>query len=123
MIVQKKQRKIIMPKIEFSHHYPKIHGQKNARLLRVDLLPQVELPADLLEYDTVTNTGDHYKFGYKNAMMLVLTFSGDHFIPFTTIRRSTTRKFLWYKSQIDQVFDLVINEEGKPEAVPEKMDL
>jgi len=109
-----------MPVINFSHNFPKLHGQKNARLLRVDLLPQVELPHDLVEYDTLMNTGEHYKFSCKNSMMLILTFQGDRYIPFTTIRKSWTRKFMWYKSQIGQIFDIVINEE-KPEAIQERI--
>ena len=93
-----------MPEIKFSAIYPKLYGQQNARLLRVDILPLAALPKDFLEYDTIQQGGEHYKFPYKNAMMLILTFLGDHFIPFTTIRRSTTRKCMWYKSQIDNVY-------------------
>lgn len=111
-----------MPEIKFSHHYPKLHGQQWGRLLRVDCLPQKELPQDLLDYDTITVSGDRYKFPFQNSMCLILTFQGDRYIPFTTIRRSTAQKFMWYKHMIDKIFDIVINEE-KPEAVPQNLVL
>jgi hypothetical protein len=100
-----------MPQIKFSANYPKLHGQQTGKLLCVDCLPLASLPVDLLDYDTLQSTGERYKFPFRNAMILILTFQGDHYIPFTTIKRSYARKFLWYKSQIGQVFDIVINEE------------
>jgi hypothetical protein len=111
-----------MPKINFSAHYPKLYGQQNGRLLRVDCLPLAELPWDFLEYDTRQTTGEHYKFPFKNAMVLILTFQGNRMIPFTTVRRSYAKKFLWYKSQIGQLFDIVVNED-KPEAVQEAITI
>ena len=41
-----------MKTISFSHHYPKLHGQVQAKLLAVILLPVREISEPLLEYDT-----------------------------------------------------------------------
>ena len=115
-----------MPEIKFSYDYPKLHNQTNAKLVKVDCLPLLELPQDLLDYDTITETGERYVFPFKNSMVLILTFSGDHFIPFTTIRRSTAQKIMYYKGQIGQIFDIKImppKETPKPEAVPETLKL
>ncbi len=41
-----------MKTIAFSHHYPKIHGQVQAKLIAVIPLPGREISEPLLEYDT-----------------------------------------------------------------------
>jgi hypothetical protein len=87
----------------------------------VDCLPFSELPKELLDYDTIQESGERYKFPFKDSMVLVLTFQGNLLIPFTTIRRSWTKKFLWYKSHIGNIFDIVVHEGPKAEAVQEAM--
>lgn len=44
-----------MKTISFSHHYPKLHGQVQAKLLAVIPLPGREISEPLLEYDTTFN--------------------------------------------------------------------
>lgn len=111
-----------MPEIKFSHHYPKIHGQENGKLLYVDLVPSKELDPDLIEYDTSFGNGEHYEL--PGGMLLILTFSGNKKIPFTTIRRSNESKFMYYKRMIGQVFDVKFvdpKDDKKPTAVQEAM--
>ena len=90
--------------IRFSHRYPKLHGQKTAKLLAVHPMESVQLHSDLIEYDTVKEDGTHY--GLPTGVVIHLTFLGDKMIPFSTIRRHTDDKLEYYKTNIDRHFDI-----------------
>lgn len=97
-----------MLKIKFSHEYPKLHGQTTARLLDVELTSRAVLDHAFVDYDTIHGTGTYKLSG---GLLLVLTFSGNLRIPFTTIRRATGQKETWYRSKIGHVFHVVIEQE------------
>ena len=108
-----------MNKIKFSHKYPKLHGQKQAELLRVVIVSYYHLHKDLIEYDTkyiFNERKDHhgttqdYEEGYyplPKTNLLHLTFVGDKGIPFCTIRRHTVQKFSYYKRLVGEKFEIV----------------
>lgn len=98
--------------IKFSHNYPKLHSQKSATLLAVELRGRSDLSEHFIEYDTVyidssSVTGvDHYCL--PPAKYMVLVFLGNDLIPFTTVRRWTEEKFRYYHGSIGSNFDIVI---------------
>jgi hypothetical protein len=110
-----------MPEIKFDSNYIKLHGQERATLLAVEVRPLPELPIELLDYDLLSEDGKRREIQGKNVMVLILTFSGNLFIPFTTIRRSSTFMFLKYKSMIGQTFDIVIEKPDPVVAVQEEL--
>jgi len=89
--------------IKFSHRYPKLHDQKSALLLAVELRGLSDLTAKFIEYDTAFD-GGHYPL--PPAQYMVLVFLGNEMIPFTTVRRWTEEKFRYYHSNIGKVFDI-----------------
>lgn len=106
-----------MPKIEFSHSYPKLHNQKSAVLLEVYLKDREDLSVAFVEYDTTyiidhaiglfsEETLGHYKL--PEGRVLVLLFIGDQMIPFTTVRRYTPEKDRFYRENLRKVFDIII---------------
>ena len=104
----------MMNKIRFSHSYPKLHGQTTARLIDVELTNRAALDEKFVDYDTTYEDcypTDFKKFPLSNDLLLVLTFSGNLRIPFTTIRRATGMKQNWYQSKIGQQFEIVIEPE------------
>jgi hypothetical protein len=100
--------------IKFSHRYPKLHGQKSARLLCVELRNRAELNEEFVEYDTVYENDpatDHYCL--TNGRYMVLVFLGNKLIPFTTVRRWTAEKERYYKNAIGGMFEIEYVEEMK----------
>ena len=101
--------------IKFSHSYPKLHGQKSAQLLSIELCERSDLSERFVEYDTVYEieqvvgvrsepATEHYPL--PNGRYMVLLFKGDHRIPFTTIRRYTDEKYRYYNSSLGKIFDI-----------------
>lgn len=88
-------------KIKFSHNYPKLHGQKTARLLAIELRDRKELTDPFIEYDTKFD-GGYYKLPADQYMILV--FIGNDLIPFTTVRRFTDLKFYYYTDCLNKNF-------------------
>lgn len=112
-------------KIKFSHVYPKLANQTSAKLLDVRMVRRDKLDTYMLELDTeYLGAGDlieHYPL--PNGLLLVLTFQGNRLIPFTTIRRYTSKKADYYESCIGKEFDIaIIHEEPRilPESVQEE---
>ena len=104
-----------MPEIKFSHDYPKLHAQKAARLLCVELRNRSELPEDFIEYDTVFiqeegtfpgNRTGHYEL--PSGRLLVLVFLGNNLFPFTTVRRWTKEKERYYRNLVGTVMGIKI---------------
>lgn len=92
--------------IKFSHDYPKLHGQKSAKLVHVETIGRDELSPKFIEYDTVYD-GGRYKL--NPGIYLVLTFIGNDRIPFTTVRRHTMEKCEYYCNAMHKTFDVAID--------------
>lgn len=117
--------------IRFSHHYPKLHGQKKATLLSVQLENRKKLDPEFVEYDTVYTEfhpaakgvfEGNNNYPLPNGLVLILTFSGDKHIPFTTVRRAVAKKQDYYERNIGQEFDIVINPEEEKGEEPACQD-
>jgi len=96
--------------IRFSGEYVKLHGQRKARLL--DVMPmeigEYNLHTELVKYDTIRTDGSRYNL--TDGSYILLLFYGDKGFMFTTIRRGTYEKMLYYEERIGQEFDVVIEE-------------
>lgn len=105
--------------IKFSHDYPKLHGQKTARLIAVEPITIDEnTPAELIEYDTRTVAGDYYSLTKGEYIQLI--FIGNLRIPFCTIRKKESwlkgkqlDKYEYYKGKIGQTFNIEIKAVAK----------
>lgn len=98
-----------MKTIAFSHHYPKIHGQVQAKLIAVIPLSGREISEPLLEYDTTfVEDGVAGRFPLKKSGNYIqLIFIGDFRIPFCTIRPAwPPEKVKYYTSAIGEVFSI-----------------
>ena len=102
--------------IKFSHCYPKLHGQKQARLVDIELYDRADMTDKFIEYDTryytdylMPSLDGHYPL--PSGRYMILLFQGDERIPFTTVRRFTDEKYRYYHSNIGKIFDIVITEE------------
>lgn len=87
------------PVLRFSAEYPKLYGQRSARLLEVlPITIDENTPSELIEYDTKTNRNGHYKL--KPGQNVQLIFIGNKAIPFCTIRS----RFFWDgKKELDKL--------------------
>jgi len=94
------------PKIKFSSIYPKLWGQKKARLVYVQVLDGKKLSRDLIEYDTKKYDGTYYEL--PKTRLIQLVFIGDKNIPFCTLRKYSKWKEEYYRNNINKVFDIVI---------------
>ena len=99
-------------KIKFSSNYPKLWGQTEATLIAVrDIQINKQTHPDLLEYDTKKPDGSYFKLANGNYIQLV--FIGNKGIPFCTIRSAfPTKKVDYYKSNINQVFEIEVTDEN-----------
>ena len=101
----------ITNEITFNNNYPKLHGQKRARLLAVitgfsgELL-QKRFP-DLMLYDTLRDDGRYYAINQDETYILLL-FEGDNGILFTTFRKDNDGNFYKYNGLIGQIFKIKI---------------
>ena len=93
------------PKIKFSHNYPKLWNQTEARLVFLDVIDGDNLHKDLIEYDTKNTKGEYYPLPKTNLMQLV--FIGNKKIPFCTLRRFTDKKWSYYCNLEGHDFDVV----------------
>ena len=95
-----------MKTIKFSHNYPKLWNQTDAKLIGVTILPlDFQLDKDLIEYDTKTSNGEYYKLP-KATMLIQLIFIGNKLIPFCTLRRYTPEKERYYMQSIGEKFSI-----------------
>lgn len=99
--------------IKFSHRYPKLLGDdglviKEAMLLQIIRVNLSGLSADFLNYDT--NYGEYPLPEYGEYIMLIFmkpTEGNDAANLFTTLRRFTEDKFVYYHEKIGQMFKIV----------------
>lgn len=98
-----------MNKIKFSHNYPKLWNQTEAKLCAVlPMMINKDTPKDLLEYDTKIKDGEYYEL--KHGSYIQLVFVGNKGIPFCTIRNHNPGKAGYYISKVGQDFVLDISE-------------
>ena len=103
------------PVINFSHHYPKLHAQERARLIRVVISDVKALPRSFVHYDTVyldrdglfPQTEKYYALP-ESGNVLILYFVGNQLIPFSTVRRWTAEKERWYTGMINMIFEVAV---------------
>jgi len=104
----------MMPQIKFSHKYKKILNCHNdvietATLLQVVQVSLEELSQHFLDYDTDNGVYQLPKRG-KYLMLLFLKEHEDYTTDlnlFTTLRRSTPEKFVFYTNNIGKVFQVI----------------
>lgn len=98
--------------IKFNNAYPKLHGQKTAKLLMcLSDIPEKLLRTkynDLLEYDTLRNDGSFYRSWYAGQKFLLLLFLGDKGILFTTLRADNDENRNKYAGLIGAEFEIII---------------
>lgn len=106
-----------MRKINFSHDYDKLAGQRTATLLYMGEF--IYDPSDprshaLISYDTRITDGGSYKL--RKGKYVLLLFLGDKGIPFTTIRSEIGMygrdKKKYYGSHMGEEFEIVIKQGG-----------
>ena len=102
-----------MNKIKFSHKYEKLRGFypcDPVTLLEVFKSNTTHLSDYFLDYDTIYfEDGKQLKYPLQEGMeVLVLLFAQGNKL-FTTIRRFTENKFIYYETAIGEDFELVIN--------------
>lgn len=102
-------------KLIFNNNYPKLHGQKSARLLFVlNEIPGELLMAKypyLLAYDTIKDDATLHAID-RNEVYKLLIFLGDKDILFTTFRKDNEENFVKYDLKIGEMFDIEINGRG-----------
>lgn len=76
----------------------------------VTTLYRKDLTEKFVVYDTVYGLHEYEKFPLPEGSYMVLTFSGDEMIPFTTVRRMGYEKHKYYTSNIGKDFKIVVKE-------------
>ncbi|MDR2152616.1 MAG: hypothetical protein LBO72_07335 [Helicobacteraceae bacterium] len=94
-------------RVIFANNYPKLHGQKAAKLLAIEPLkiPE-ELNDKFREYDARNANHEYYPLAAGEYLLLV--FLGDLKIPFTTLRKRTADNEDFYMSKIGDFFKIEI---------------
>lgn len=101
----------INEKIKFNNKYPKLNGQRFARLLAVftnieGCLLQSRFP-DLVMYDTERDDGRFYELDTSKKYMLLI-FRGDKGFLFTSLRKDNPENFDKYNGMVGQWFKIEI---------------
>ena len=100
-----------MLNIKFSHDYPKLWGQRIARLIAIRFISKEDLNPTLLEYDTtfIDEDGNKQRFPLKGSTFLQLIFIGEFNVPFCTIRSAYPQsKIEYYQQNVGQKFMIII---------------
>ena len=99
-----------MEKIKFSHNYPKLNNEKEAKLLVVFVSETSKLSSSLIEYDTVyyTKLGEKMNYPLPDSTILLLLFLGRNGTVFTTIRPYFFKNELFYRGRIDKWFTVEV---------------
>lgn len=101
-------------KILFDNDYPKLHGQKQAKLLMSigdvsEALLRTKF-ADLLDYDTQRSDGKFYRSWQVGEKFLLLLFLGDKGILFTSLRKNNEENRNIYNNSVGDIFEIIIKE-------------
>lgn len=111
-----------MKKISFAHNFIKLDEQKTAELVRVKIISRTELDEETVIANTqyyenheVPNSDTPIR-GIKcshipNGSLLLLVFLGDRNIPFTTLRQFKDATWKRYKSMLNHIFEIVVEEQ------------
>lgn len=104
-----------LKEIEFDNNYPKLHGQKEARLVAVfnDISGRIlynKFP-DLMGFDCKRSDGKFYFVNPEKDYMLLL-FIGDKGILFPTFRKSNDENKSRYNDSIGELYKLIIAKEA-----------
>lgn len=100
------------PIIKFSRKFAKIRGVREAKLLAVIQLPIESLPMDFIEYDT--DGGMYIGLPARGAYLMLIFSKGDSRENlFTTLRRDTDEKRIYYKNQIGKFFEVLVIEDAQ----------
>ena len=107
--------KITVNKIKFSHDYQKLPLNCNgssARLIGVVRVKLYELSNSFLVYDTEFRgeTG-FYDLGSSFKDGIILTFLPNIGKPFTTVRRYTPNKMMYYQNKLGEHFTINIRKD------------
>jgi hypothetical protein len=101
-------------KITFSHRdYLKFKGNppNRAYLVAVRVINTIDdIPSELLDYD-ITFGKEKYKLNKLSKYIILFLFDPDNQNLFTTFRRYTDYKFLYYESNINNLFSIEYKEE------------
>lgn len=91
--------------IKFSHEYVKLYHQEHAILIAMFKTTKLKLSDMLISYDTIyVEDGVKKYFDIPDGELIYLLFLGDFNIPFSTIRRYTPKKYIYYEKCIRQKF-------------------
>ena len=71
-------------KIKFNNEYPKLWGQRKAKLVMVEKVSRLDISQDYIEYDCKKSDGSYYIL--DKPYYIRLYFIGNRGIPFTTLR-------------------------------------
>lgn len=104
-----------LKEIYFSNNYPKIHSQKQARLVLV----LQEIPGemlrknffDLMMYDTERDDGLYCGIKEDEEYMLLL-FVGEKNIMFSTLRKQNQENVELYAESIGELFSITVKSKG-----------
>lgn len=98
-----------MKSIRFSHVYTKLPANPDpSTLLEVFAVQRDELCSGFLEYDTRIMNGGNYPL--PNGKLLVLLLKTREGVLWTTIRRYTKDKCIYYKNSRGEEFDIMVAE-------------
>lgn len=104
-----------LKEICFDNNYPKLHNQKQARLV----LALQEIPGemlrknffDLMMYDTERDDGLYYGIKEDEEYMLLL-FVGEKNIMFSTLRKQNQENVELYAESIGELFSITVKSKG-----------
>lgn len=99
--------------INFSHNYPKLHDERDAKLLAVFISQTSCLSSSFIEYDTIyhENGIDEY-YPLPEGKVLVLLFLGARGNLFTTVREYKESKAKYYQLNVGRWFQVKVKYAG-----------
>lgn len=100
-----------LKEIKFDNNYPKLHNQKEARLLMVIQDVSGELLNNefyhLMKFDSLRDDGLLYNIKPEETYMLLL-FVGDKNIMFPTLRKQNEENAILYAESVGEFFTITI---------------
>jgi hypothetical protein len=99
------------PFIKVSHPFSKLRYQTKARLVYMTVVDAESLHRDFIEYDSLYYPyGFHPKYSQipSAGKVIVLYLIGNKMIPFSSIRKHTPEKELFYRSLLGKILTIVI---------------
>jgi hypothetical protein len=100
-------RTMPLNEIRFGSDYPKLWGQKKAKLVYVSVFATERIEKELIEYDTKKSDGTYYQLP-NIEFFLHLVLIGEKGIPFCTLRKFTQENYDDYRSSIEKWFNIQV---------------